>query len=131
MEITGLVTFVGDIASGVSQRGNNWKRQQVEVEYVHGQYPCSIIFDVMDDTIVGKVQQGMEVNVKFDVYTREYNGRRYNEFRIWRDGFHCVSTNAGQSVPAQSQQPVQPQQPTQQPATYAQPQNVQSDNLPF
>ncbi len=94
MEITGLVTYVGEIASGVSQRGNNWKKQQVEVEYIHGQYPCSILFDVMDENVVGKVQPGMEVNVKFDVNTREYNGRKYNEFRIWRDGFHRTS-NAG------------------------------------
>lgn len=126
MEITGTVTYVGEITSGVSQRGTNWKRQPVEVEYIHGQYPCSIIFDVMEDNVVGKVQLGMEVNVKFDVSTREYNGRRYNEFRIWRDGFHCVGNNAGAPAgqPAMQQQSPQPSPAPSSAATA-------SDNLPF
>ncbi len=120
-----MVTHVGDISSGVSQRGNNWTRQQVEVEYIHGQYPCSIIFDVMDSNIVGKVQPGMEVNVKFDVNVREYNGRRYNEFRIWRDGFHLVK-QGGDAVSVSTAQPAVAQ-------TVANPAPAASasDNLPF
>lgn len=110
MEITGRITNVGTVQTGVSKQGNNWIRQQFVVEYVGGQYyPKSIAFDSMDPNIVGKLQVGQEVNVKFDCTTREYNGKMYNDFRIWKDGLHCLSANNQQQAPAPQAQP-EPQQ---------------------
>lgn len=120
MEITGRITNVGTVQTGVSKQGNNWSRQQFVVEYVGGQYPKSIALDTMDTNIIGKLQVGQEVNVKFDCTTREYNGKMYNDFHIWKDGLHCLSTNGQQAAAPQ---------PT--PAPVATPTPQTSSDLPF
>lgn len=112
MEVKGRITWVGQVQNGVSQRGNNYSKQDFEVCYEEGQYPKSIVFSTIDQNIVGRLSIGLTVEVKFDIESREYNGRKFNDIRIWQDGLHCISTGQPAAPFAPNHQPSQsaPQQ---------------------
>lgn len=118
MEIQGTVKQVFPAQSGVSRQGNQWVKQEFIVEYVHGQYPKTIMLSTLDANIAGKLQIGQEVSVKFDFTVREWTNDKgekkyFNEPQIWRDGLHMVSQQAPQQqfVPQQQFAPQQPQAP--------------------
>ena len=116
MEITGNIIFVGDKVTGEGKRGP-WEKQTFVVEYEHGRFPLSISFDTFDKNVIGKLVEGMNVKVEFDIDATEYKGRYYNHFQIWPNGLHCLA---------------QPQQaPAVQPQPAVQTQQLQSDGLPF
>lgn len=123
MEIQGKVTAVFPIQTGTSKSGNQWSKQDFIVEYVHSEYPKSIMLTTMDTNITGKLAVGMEVKVQFDFTVREWTSpqgvkKYFNEPRIWKDGLHAIS-----AAPAQQAQQPAPQQ--QQPA------NTGESDLPF
>lgn len=134
MHIEGIISYVGPIQSGTSQRGTAWKKQEFAVTYQEGRYPLSILLPTMDDKIIGNLQMGQQVSVDFDCEARSYTAKdgtqkMFNSFSIWRDGLHCVSPTQGG---VQQAQPAT-QQPAQQAAqSQASPQSVQQkEELPF
>lgn len=135
MHIEGKISYVGPVQSGTSQRGTAWKKQEFAVTYQEGRYPLSIILPTMDDNIIGKLQVGLQVSVDFDCEARPYTAKdgtqkMFNNFSIWRNGLHCVGTQAG----AQQAQPTaqQPAQQAAQPQTPSQPaQQKEEEQLPF
>ena len=135
MHIEGKISYVGPVQSGTSQRGTNWKKQEFAVTYQEGRYPLSILLPTMDEKIIGKLQVGLQVSVDFDCEARSYTAKdgtqkMFNNFTIWRDGLHCVGTQAG----AQQAQPTaqQPAQQSAQPQTPSQPsQQKEEEQLPF
>lgn len=89
MKIKGRVAHVGVITTGVSQRtGNKWKSQEVVIEYFdndNARYPDSVnvrIFGERVDTL--KLQVNDEVEASIGLNAREYDGRFYNEARVYR-----------------------------------------------
>ena len=135
MHIEGKISYVGPVQSGTSQRGTAWKKQEFAVIYQEGRYPLSILLPTMDEKIIGKLQVGLQVSVDFDCEARSYTAKdgtqkMFNNFTIWRDGLHCVGTQAG----AQQAQPTaqQPTQQSAQPQTPSQPsQQKEEEQLPF
>lgn len=134
MHIEGKISYVGPVQSGTSQRGTAWKKQEFAVTYQEGRYPLSILLPTMDDNIIGKLQVGLQVSVDFDCEARSYTAKdgtqkMFNNFSIWRNGLHCVGTQAG----AQQAQPTtqQPAQQTAQPQTSSQPAQQKEEGLPF
>lgn len=87
MEIIGILVKQTSIKEGVSSRnGNPWKIGEYLLE-VPGQYPRHINFRVSDgqvgrlarfDSLIGKT-----VTVSFDIDSREYEGRWFNEINAW------------------------------------------------
>lgn len=133
MNIKGIVTWIGQVESGRSTKtGNEWSKQPFVVEYIQGQYPKSVLLEAWDRNVVNHLSVGTNVSVDFDIEVREWNGRKYNEFRTWRDGIKIL--DASQTLQGtQAQQTPQPNiqaqsatVPPTQPA--AQP---TSGNLPF
>ena len=115
--IKGIITAILPEQSGVSQKtGNAWRRAQYILEHEHGQYPRSIVFDVMGDDKINQmaIRQGEELVIHLNIDTREFNGRYFNNVECWK------VERAGQQ---QTQQPGQAQ--TQQPAPAPAPQQVQ------
>lgn len=101
MQIKGFITWVGEKTTGTSRSGNQWAKRPFEVTYEQSAYPKAVVFDCFDTNIIDRLATGLEVEVKFDITSREYNGRRYNDVRIWKDGLHAVgSAPALQSAPA-------------------------------
>ena len=89
MKIKGRVAHVGVMTTGVSQRtGNKWKSQEIVIEYFdndNARYPDSVnvrIFGERVDTL--QLQVNDEVEASIGLNAREYDGRFYNEARIYR-----------------------------------------------
>lgn len=51
MTITGTITAVLPETGGTSKSGKAWRKREAIVEYQHGQYPKSIVFQMMGDNI--------------------------------------------------------------------------------
>jgi hypothetical protein len=108
MDIRGRIAFVGDIATGKSQRtGNDWKSQDVVVEYYEhdtDRYPDRVLVRIMNERI-DELQLHendlVTATVGFDV--REYNGRHYLEARCYK---MTKEQSAPQATTAPEIQPV-------------------------
>ena len=82
MEISGKIIAVLPIATGQGKNGT-WRSQDYVLETAD-QYPKKVCFNLFGD----KIDQfpmaiDDQVNVSFDVESREYNGRWYTTVRAW------------------------------------------------
>lgn len=139
MEFTGRIIKVLDQRAGVSSRtGNPWKMQDFVIEETVGQFPKRMVFNVFGEENLNRfnIQEGQELTVSFDINAREYNGRWYNDVRVW----NVVAAAAAQPIaavqPAVAAQPAAPFPPADQ-APAAPAQNAfeaapdESSDLPF
>lgn len=86
MEFTGKIIAVLEARGGVSSRtGNPWKTQDYVIEETMGQFPKRMAFNVFGEENISRfnIQVGQELTVSFDINAREYNGRWYNDIRVW------------------------------------------------
>ena len=96
LEIEGKISLKLPVQSGQSARGL-WERQDFVLEYQDGNFPSQVCFTAWGSDKVkdlGQFQVGDAVKVAFNVRGREYNGKWYNDLRVWR------ITPAGQAAPA-------------------------------
>ena len=127
------VCQVGQIQSGTSQRtGNPYRTQEFVVEWHENESDTQtqkLVMSVMNDNIDKlKVQVGDKLEVRFDLRSREYNGRYYQDVYAPFDAIRKLGTLSGEQEAAMTQQQ------TQQPAPQPQPQGngeKQGDDLPF
>ena len=68
--------------------------QDFVIEETVGQFPKKMVFNVFGEENLNRfnIQEGQELTVSFDINAREYNGRWYNDVRVW---------NVVAAVPAQ------------------------------
>lgn len=97
LELEGKITAILPAQSGTSARGE-WARQDFVIEYMDGSFPTSVCFsawgrDKVQELSAHKV--GDTVKVSFNIRGREYNGRWFNDLRIWR-----ITSGAGASAPS-------------------------------
>ena len=86
LEVEGKIVRKLPVQQGQSARGP-WSRQDFIVEYQEGNYPSQVCFDVWGEDKVHdleKYQIGDTVKISFNLSSREYNGRWYNDIRAWR-----------------------------------------------
>ena len=100
MEFKGRIKQILPLRSGVSQRtGNEWKAQPFVFEYFENatdRYADSVLLETYDTNVMATMQEGMEVICGFGHRTREYEGRTYNEIRLYK--FETV-TRTGVETP--------------------------------
>lgn len=85
MELTGKIIAVMPAKSGVSiKTGNNWMTQEYVIE-VPGQYPKRCAFSVFGEDRIKlfNIQSGEDITIQFDIEAREFNGRWYNDVRVY------------------------------------------------
>ena len=85
MEITGKLIQKLPVQSGVSNSGNNWSKAEFVIETVE-QYPKKVCANLWGDRAkaLDQFQLGSLITVSFDLESREYNGRWYNQIRAWK-----------------------------------------------
>ena len=98
LELEGKIKTKLPVQSGTRARGA-WARQDFVVEYQDGSYPAEACFsawgqDKVDD--LARFQAGDAVKVSFNVKAREFNGRWYNDLRVWR----VTAAGDAQAAPA-------------------------------
>lgn len=83
MDINGRVIQVLPEQSGEGKNGT-WRKQDFVIE-TESQYPKKICFTVWGDKINPQLmQEGNQLNVSFDIESREYNGRWYTDVKAWK-----------------------------------------------
>ena len=129
MEFQGRIRKVLPLRSGTSQRtGNNWKCLPFVFEYFENEtdrWPDSVVLETFDEKVINSLKEGMEVRCGFGHRAKEYDGKTFNELRLYK-----IESVKGSEQP--SQQP-QPQPASEQPAAQHQQQQTQEqpDDLPF
>ena len=86
LEIEGTITQKLPVQSGSSARGP-WAKQEFILEYPDGNFTAKVCFTAFGQDRVqdlGKYQVGDKVKVSFNLKSREYNGRWYNDLQIWK-----------------------------------------------
>lgn len=86
LELEGKISQKMAAQSGQSARGT-WARQDFVLEYMDGNFPSSVCFSTWGEDKVNdlaRYQVGDKVRVSFNVKGREYNGRWYNDLRVWK-----------------------------------------------
>lgn len=84
MTITGTITQVHPLQSGMNQQGKKWSKQQYVLQ-TEERYPKTVAFVLMNDNITKfNVQQGQRLTVDFDLESHEYQGKWYHSVTAWR-----------------------------------------------
>ena len=105
MEFQGRVKQILPLRSGVSQRtGNEWKALPFIFEYF--EYPTdrtadTVLLETFDEKVINNLKEGMEIRCGFGHRTREYEGKTYNEIRLYK----IESVRAAQQAPQAANAP--------------------------
>ena len=86
LEIEGTLSQKMPVQSGTSARGP-WAKQEFILEFPDGNFTAKACFTAWGQEKVqdlGKYQVGDKVKVSFNLKSREYNGRWYNDLQIWK-----------------------------------------------
>lgn len=103
LEIEGTLAQKLPVQSGNSARGP-WAKQEFILEYPDGNFTAKACFTAWGQDKVqdlGKYQVGDKVKVSFNLKSREYNGRWYNDLQIWK----IAPAGAQPAAPAQQPAP--------------------------
>lgn len=134
MEFTGRVKKILPLRSGVSQRtGNEWKSLPFIFEYHEHEtdrYADTVLLETFDTNVIDNLKEGMEVKCGFSHRTREYEGKTYNELRLYkiesvRGAQAAQQAPQGANASAAGNQPIPPFPEPQNPS------NQDDDDLPF
>ena len=83
MKLNGKVVAIIPITTGEGKNGT-WKSQDYVIQ-TEGQYAKKVCFNLFGDKIDEcKVQLDSEVEIEFDIESREYNGRWYTSIKAWK-----------------------------------------------
>lgn len=133
LELEGTLRQKLGVQSGTSARGP-WAKQEFIVEFPDGNFTSQACFTAWGQDKVAeldKYQVGDRVKVSFNLKSREFNGRWYNDLQIWR------IAPAGEAQPAAAAPAYAPAAP-QAPAPMApaptlddMPADTPEDDLPF
>lgn len=135
MQFQGRIYKLFPIQTGTSQRGE-WTKQDFIFEYFEqptDRYADRVLLSVMNDRIKEyDLHEGDEVIIGFGHNTREYQGRYFNDVRLYH--FEKVKQVSNTDAPAAQPSPAMPTAPASatQTQTVAQQQPAQgNDQLPF
>ena len=131
MKFQGRVKKILPLRSGISQRtGNEWKSLPFIFEYFEhdtDRYPDQVLLETFDTNVIEHLKEGMEVRCGFAHHTREYEGRVFNEVRLYK----IESVKGANKAP----QAAKPAEPNNNPPGFERPVtgdgNGDDDDLPF
>ncbi len=85
LKVTGKIQQILKPESGVSRAGKEWQKQEFVIE-TDEQYPRKVCFTLFNDktTLVNDLAEGQEVEVFFNLESREFNGKWYHNINAWK-----------------------------------------------
>lgn len=84
MEIRGKIIEKLPLQNGVSKTGNEWVKQEYVLE-TEGQYPKKVFFDFFGERVNEfPLEVGDNVVIRYDLESREHNGKWYTSVRAWQ-----------------------------------------------
>ena len=136
MQFQGRIYKLFPVQSGTSQRGE-WTKQDFIFEYFEqptDRYADRVLLSIMNDRIKDyDLHEGDEVIIGFGHTTREYQGRYFNDVRLYH--FEKVKQVGNTDAPAAQPSPAMPTAPASATPTQTiaqqQPQHGYNDEPPF
>ena len=85
LQIKGKIQQILKPESGVSRAGKEWKKQEFVIE-TEEQFPRKVCFTLFNDkvSLVDGLSAGDEVEVAFNLESREFNGKWYHNINAWK-----------------------------------------------
>jgi hypothetical protein len=85
LTLKGKLSKILESESGISKAGNQWKKQDFVIETAD-QYPKKVCFTLFNDKVsmLTGFSAGDEVEVSFDVESREYNNKYFHNLNAWK-----------------------------------------------
>ncbi len=96
--------------TGVSKSGNAWSKQEFVIE-TQDQFPKKICFTLFGDkvSLLNGLSENTEVDVSFNVESRDFNGKWYHNINAWKIDRVDVGTPSGDFPPEYSLADVPPE----------------------
>ena len=133
MEFQGRIARLLPIRQGVSQRtGNEWKAQPFVFEYFETpdqRWSDKVLLEIYDANIIAQLKEGIEIRCGFGHNIREYEGRTYNEVKVYKIEFQDAQQEAT-ATQQQAQQTTTPQTGQSAPTADTE-EEKKDDDLPF
>jgi hypothetical protein len=83
MNIKAKLVQLLPLQTGMGKNGQ-WRKQDIIVE-TDGQYPKKICISIWGDKINEKqLQIGKQLDIDFDLESREFNGKWYTDIKAWK-----------------------------------------------
>lgn len=106
LSIKGKLTTILDVESGTSKAGKEWKKQGFVIDN-GDQFNPNVCFSLFGDdkiAMLEKFQVGQEIEVSFNLSSREFNGKWYHNIDAWRinPADNATATAQPQAVAAPS-----------------------------
>ncbi|WP_346856783.1 DUF3127 domain-containing protein [uncultured Draconibacterium sp.] len=85
LSVKGKIEQILKPESGTSKAGKEWSKQEFVIE-TDDQYPKKVCFTLFGDkvSLVNGLSAGQEVEVSFNMESREYNGRWFHNINAWK-----------------------------------------------
>ena len=86
LAITGKLVKSLDVESGTSKAGKEWKKQSFVID-TGAQYNPEVCFSLFGEDKIAMLEglnPGTEIEVSFNLSSREYNGKYYHNIDAWR-----------------------------------------------
>ena len=86
LKVRGQITSKLEVESGTSKAGKEWTKQGFVID-TGAQYNPEVCFSVFGDEkvqMLNNFQEGQEVEVLFNVSSREFNGKYYHNLDAWK-----------------------------------------------
>lgn len=112
LEIEGKIIQIYPETSGVSNKGNGWRKQTFVIE-TQEQYPKKVAFDVWNDNIdaLKAISPGEVVKINFRIQSREFNDKWYTNLTAWKIVKITEEVVTG-GVGGNTNKPIDKEQPT-------------------
>lgn len=109
LEISGKLIQKLEQQSGAGKNGKNWVKQDFVIE-TPGQYPKKVCLTAWGDPTdtVESASIGDQMNISFNLESREYNGKWYTEARVWKMSIGSKEAKPKNEIPTVEAEEVEP-----------------------
>lgn len=85
LSVKGRINQILKPENGVSKAGKEWSKQEFVIE-TEEQFPRKVCFTLFGDktSLIEGLAAGEEVEVAFNLESREYNGRWFHNVNAWK-----------------------------------------------
>ncbi|MDX9881356.1 MAG: DUF3127 domain-containing protein [Prolixibacteraceae bacterium] len=96
----GRIAHILKPETGVSKTGNSWTKQEFVIE-TEEQFPKKICFTLFGDkvSLLNGFSENTEVEVAFNVESRDFNGKWYHNINAWKIDRVGVTTSSPEGFP--------------------------------
>ena len=86
LAVKGRITNILEVESGTSKAGKEWKKQSFVIDN-GDQYNPNVCFSLFGEEKINMLRNfgaGQEVEVAFNISSREFNGKWYHNIDAWK-----------------------------------------------